>query len=176
MLSSSVDKEYFHATEDEQDVRDNFFVDSVIAQKNKANPSLYQEIDFKKGRIKNKIVGAEFYRIICQTLLQYVFRRYEFSKVNQIIVIMDACFTESKRNLILKSLKTYLKRNFNKPFDIYFHQSKADINCQIADYCGWAIYVKHDRNELRPFSEVKTKIKSEFQIFKSGLIEYYQYK
>jgi len=89
---------------------------------------------------------------------------------------MDSPFTENKRQLILKSLKTYLKKNFNKPFNIYFHQSKADINCQIADYCGWAIYVKNERQEKRPINQIKNKINSEFEIFKKGLLEHYQYK
>ncbi len=186
LLCSGVDQECFHATEDEQKVRDgvfglinkldDFYVDSVVAQKNKVNPSLFVETYTRKGKEITIITGAEFYRIICQTLLQYIFKRYESSKVDQIIVVLDALFTHSKRQIILKSLKIYLKQHFNKPFNIYFHQSKADVNCQIADYCGWAIYVKNERQELRPMKQVKSKVKSEFSIFQRGQTEYYQYK
>jgi len=189
VLTEGVNQEYFHATEDSQEIRDkvfelignlgscnDFLVDSIVAQKNKAHPSLYSEFYVKNGLLIAKKTGAEFYRIVCQTLLQYIFRRFEFSDVNKIIIVMDSPFTENKRQLILKSLKTYLKKNFNKPFNIYFHQSKADINCQIADYCGWAIYVKNERQEKRPINQIKNKIKSEFEIFKKGLLEHYQYK
>jgi len=46
---------------------------------------------------------------------------------------------------------------------------------QIADYCGWAIYVKNERDEKRPIAFVKDKIKSEFSIFQKGLYEHYPY-
>lgn len=185
LLSSGNDEEYFHATEDKQEIRngvydlicslDDYFVDSVVAQKNKANPSLYIE-SYKKGnRIITNTTGAEFYRIICQTLLQYIFKRFERSDIKQIIVVLDALFTENKRQLVLKSLKSYLKKNFNKQFYIYFHQSKADVNCQIADYCGWAVYVRNERNEPRPYKQIRSKIKSEFSIFQRGQTEYYTF-
>lgn len=186
LLCSGIDQECFHAAEDEQKVRDDvfdlisklndFYIDSVVAQKNKANPSLFVETYMRKGQQITITTGAEFYRIVCQTLLQYIFKRYESSKVDKIIVVLDAIFTHSKRQIILKSLKMYLKQHFNKMFHIYFHQSKADINCQIADYCGWAIYVKNERQELRPIKQVQSKVKSEFPIFQRGETEYYQYK
>lgn len=185
LLCDGVDEEYFHATEDKQLVRDGFFdlicksddyfVDSVIAQKNKANPSLYKETYVKGSKLITNITGAEFYRIVCQTLLQYIFRKFERSDVRQIIVILDALFTNSKKQIILKSLKSYLKKNFKKQFYIYFHHSKADINCQIADYCGWAIYVKNERKEVRPFTQIKQKVRSEFSIFERGQTEYYSF-
>jgi len=94
LLSEKTDQEYFHATEDKQTVRDgvyslvsgydDFFIDSVVAQKNKANPSLYSEMCSKKGKFMTKIVGAEFYRIVCQTLLQYIFRRFNSTTIEKI--------------------------------------------------------------------------------------------
>ncbi len=183
LLCSGVDEECFHATEDKQEVRDNFynlisglddyFIDSVVAQKNRANPSLYVETYQKRGKTLIKNTGAEFYRIVCQTLLQYIFRRFINSNIEQIVVVLDAIFTDKKRGIILKSLKSYLKQYFQKPFYIYFHQAKSDINCQIADYCGWAIYIKNERSEERPFGSIQTKIKSEFAIFARGQTEYY---
>jgi hypothetical protein len=186
LLLDGVDQECFHATEDQQIVRngiyslinklDDFRIDVVIAQKNKTNKSLYLETYNKKGEIITRVIGAEFYRIICQTLLQYIFRRCETLKIERIIVVLDALFTKNKRQIILKSLKSYLKQNFKKQFNIYFHQAKADVNCQIADYCGWAVYVKNERKELRPYQEISKKVKSEFSIFERGTIEYYPYK
>ncbi len=186
LLSSGIDQECFHATEDTQEVRDNIYhlisttddfnIDAVVAQKNKANPSLYTETYTKKGISNKRFTGDEFYRIICQTLLRYIFQRYEPTAISQIIVVLDNLFTDNKRQLVQKSLKTYLKQYCRKPFQIYFHQSKADLNCQIADYCGWAFYVKNERNENRPFQKIQKKVKSEFAIFQRGTTEYYQYK
>ncbi len=186
LLCSGVDEECFHATEDTQLVRDNVYglihvlgdlhIDSVIAQKNKANPSLYTEYHEKTGKIIKTSSGVEFYRIVCQNLLQYILRRYDRSNIQKIVIVLDALFTHNKKQLILKSLKVYLKKHFGKPCYVYFHQSKSDINCQIADYCGWALYVKHERQEPRPYKQIQDKIISEFLIFGRGRTEYYEYK
>lgn len=184
LLQNGIDQEHFHATEDLQSTRnvvfntinsldDDIEVHSVIAEKNKTNPSLYRERYTKKGRKIVRIVGADFYQIICRTLLQYVFRRNDFKKASKIIVVLGAIFTRDKQSYILKTLKSYLKKYFSMPFEIYFHQACADLNCQIADYCGWAIAIRKERNENRPYKLIKDKIKSEYEIFKKGETVYY---
>jgi len=187
LLSKGHNQESFHATEDRQFVRgcvfkllgslDDFAIDSVVAQKNKANPSLYQKIKLydKPGKLVVRDTDNEFYRLNCQVLLQYIFRRYEPRNFSKIIVVLSSLFTKRKRDLVLKALKPYLKRVTTKPYYIYFHCSEADINCQIADYCSWALYVKNERNELRPFQEIAGKVKSEFDIFRRGKTTYYEY-
>lgn len=184
LLANGINNEYFHATEDRQEVRDQFYnlinklddfsIDSVVVEKNKTHPSLYVEKKFIKNKIVKKNNYSEFYRLVCQTLLKYIFKRYNDNiHVENIIIILDNLFTNDKREYVLKALKTYLKMFCTKPFYIYFHQNKSDINCQITDYCGWAIYVKNERNELRPSKEIQKKIKSEFDIFKTGSTKYY---
>lgn len=192
LLKDGVNQEYFHATEDRQLVRDlvfenikeldDFEIDCVVAQKNKTNPSFYIEYDaFQKedGSIasKTKHLEEKFYRLVSQTLLQYIFNRYQnLSSIEKIVVVLGSIFTVNKRKYILKSLKQYLKPRFNRPFYIYFHKAEADINCQLADYCGWALYVNAERKESRPFQNLNGKIKSVFDIFARGTTEYYQYK
>jgi hypothetical protein len=187
ILTDGIDQEFFHATEDKQLVRDKVFevittlqddieVHTVVAQKNKANPVLYREEYEKKGKKIIRNVGADFYHRICQTLLQYVFRRSNFKGTDKIVVVLGSIFTRDKQSYILKALKNYLKENFSMPFEIYFHISQADLNCQLADYFGWAIYVKRERNEERPYNLVKSKIKSSFEIFSRGTTTYYDYQ
>lgn len=192
LLKAGFNQEYFHATEDKQEVRDlifnkikeldDFDIDCVLAQKNKTNPSLYIEHDAwqkEGGEIVLKTVHYEekFYKLISQTLLQYIFNRYQnFNTVNEIVVVLGSLFTNKKRGYILKSLKQYLKLKFKKPSYIYFHRACADINCQLADYCGWAVFVKIERNECRPSEVIGKKLKSRFDIFARGDTEYYQYK
>ena len=163
LLCQAVDEEYFHATEDAQSTRDmvfgiiendltDFSVDSVIAQKNKAHSSLYlQNYEKTDGTIGHTRQENEFYRIISQTLLRYVFTRHRSSSLDQVVVVLLSLFTKNKMKLVTKALKTYLKKYTSYPFNIYFHCSQADINCQIADYCGWAVYVKYERGETRPY-------------------------
>lgn len=184
------DDYYLHATEDSQSIRDWVFkaiksiddieVDCIIAQKNKTNPSLYIKQEWKIGKDKKpclRTVRSEekFYDKISQILLQYIFNRHhENDGIDKIIVVLGSLFTDKKRGYILKSLKKYLKQTFNKPFFICFHETRRDINCQIADYCGWALYVKSERAEIRPFEVIKDKVKSDFSVFARGTTIYYQ--
>jgi hypothetical protein len=183
---------YFHATEDKQETRDWVFakikdlddiqVDAIVAQKNKANPSLYIQYEVQpdaKDFLKFKTVRSEekFYDKISQMLLQYVCNRHhDKDGVEKIVVVLGSIFTEKKRGYVLKSLKQYLKNKFKKPFYVYFHDTASDINCQLADYCGWAIYVAAERGEKRPFQEIKSKVASCFYVFERGTNEYYEYK
>ena len=170
LLSSGINQEYFHATEDRQDVRNKVYkflentqseyeVHSVIARKNKANPSLYDD--------------QLFYELLCKNLLQCIFKG-KLRLAHNIVVVLGSLFTKKKHDAILDTLQYFLKNNFPliQP-QIYFHQSSNDLNCQLADYCCWAISVKYARNEQRPYSVIKNQIKSEFNIFKTGDTIYY---
>lgn len=183
LMKNGTDLEYFHATEDKQSVRDLVYsfienmkdieIDSVIVQKNKTNPSLY--ISEKKKKPKK---GEKLYTIALQALLQYIFCRYDNSaKVDQLVIVLSSIFDVNKRELIKKIIKIYLKQIFFNPFYLYFHESRSDKNTQIADYCCWAIYRKWTDGEIRPYNAVNkgNKIKSEFDIFKTGQTIYYNY-
>jgi len=181
LMKKGTNLEYFHATEDKQVVRNKVYsfienlkdieIDSVIAQKNKTNPSLY--VSTKKKKPKK---GEKLYTLVLQTLLQYIFRRYNNSaKVDQVVIVLSSIFDVNKRELIKKTIKIYLKQIFSNPFYLYFHQNRSDKNTQIADYCCWAIYRKWTDREIRPYNAVNkgNKIKSEFDIFKTGKTIYY---
>ena len=167
LLREGRNQEHFHATEDKQRVRDlvfpaladldDFRVDAVLVRKREVNPKLY--VETKKG--KERHVGEGVYKLLSQTLLKDIFSRHEtLEHIDKIVVILGSIFSKNKKELVLKSLKQYLKKKTKKRFYIYFHKVEADINCQLADYCGWAIYVNSERNEGRPLKVIKGKIKS----------------
>jgi len=183
LLKGGLEIEYFHASEDKQKVRDEVFafikdsediaIDSVVIQKNKTNPVLYEESTSRK--IKHK--GDILYKKVLQTLLGYIFRRFKKdNSVKRAIVILSSIFTKDKRNLIIKTAKTYFKENVKIPAYIYFHDSKSDKNSQIADYCSWAIYKRWENRESRPYKIIIPKLKSEFDMFETGDDFYYEYK
>lgn len=187
LLKSGVDEEFFHATEDLQNTRDGVFnlikklgdtdVDCVVAQKNKANPSLYIKYELKGTKVRTVHSEEKFYDKLLQILLQYIFNRHQDrDDIEKIVIVLGSLFTKTKRGYVLKSLKQYLKAKFGKPFQVYFHDTRCDINCQIADYCGWAVYVAAERGELRPRKEIEGKVKSCFDVFATGTNIYYVYK
>ncbi len=82
-LKNGIEIEYFHATEDKQRVRDEVFefiktlsdieIDSVVIQKNKTNPILYEE----RHKSKTKHKGDILYEKVLRTLLKYIFYRQD---------------------------------------------------------------------------------------------------
>ncbi|HEY4497392.1 MAG TPA: DUF3800 domain-containing protein [Candidatus Paceibacterota bacterium] len=197
-LNNGIDVAFFHASEDAANRRgvlartfhtisqmNGLDVDAVVVQKNKVNPALYEEIKaYQKGKGLKFIrtpVEDQFYRKICRTLLQYVFRRHH-DKIERVIIVLGKVFTNKQREFIKVELRDYLAEKFPLlPFSIYFHPVEADFNSQIADYCGWAVFVNNERNTMRDFERqcydlLKPKLKSEFRIFDIGGTTYYQHE
>ena len=182
LLAEGHDHECFHATEDRQTVRDDAYgiigqlddisVHAVYVQKNKAHPSLYEKPS--KGRTKHK--GEDVYSVAARSLLKYVFMRYgERSDLSEVVVVLGSLFNKTKQGSIKRTLKRELKAHLKKPFHLYFHDGKSDINSQIADYCSWAVYRSVEDEELRPFRAVQSRVKTTFDLFARGTAEYYRY-
>jgi hypothetical protein len=144
--------EYFHATEDKQAVRDRMFetilklddcceVHAVLAEKCKAHPSLYRNYRVIRGEKKAVPQEAKFYDLVCRTLLKFILNRNAFKDASSFVIVLSSIFNKEKHAQIEGALKTALKELTSKPFYLYFRANKADINCQVADYCGWAISV-----------------------------------
>jgi hypothetical protein len=187
LISEGIDQEYFHATEDKQFVRNQIYeflnsigssyeVHAVVAQKNKANPILYKESYYKNNKLIERVTGMGFYKKLCECLLKYIFEG-KYNKVDKIIIILGSLFNGEKEKVLLKTLKHFIKENFPKVrFEIFWHQVSSDLNCQLTDYCCWAISVMYERGEKRPYEIIKSQIKSIFEIFKYGKKEYYHYE
>jgi len=184
LLSEGIDQEYFHATEDLQIVRDkvydflaslkdNYEIHAVVARKNRTNPSLYKESYRKGDKLIERVTGMRLYRKLCECLLKYIFKG-KYNQATKIIAIIGSLFVGEKKKVLLKTLKHFIKNYFpGIPFEIYSHKTSLDLNSQLADYCCWAISVRFERGEKRPYEIIKSQIKSIFDIFRKGNKEYY---
>lgn len=177
-------QEYFHATEDKQAVRDEVFklirdlgdgheIHSVIAEKRKAAPSLYRATVEKKGRTIPVRDETGLYRVVCKALLKYVFGCSRFERAEKVVAILSSLFTKDKHETIRKALSMELKGQAKIPFQIYFHENKSDLNCQLADYCGWAIARKWEQRDKRSYDLIRARVGNEFDIFSRGRINFY---
>ncbi len=187
LLREGYDQEFFHAAEDQQFVRDEVFrllgrlrdtyeVHTVWVQKNKAHPSLYRETYQKRGRTITRNTGLELYRRLNECLLRYIFNG-KSGAVDRIVVVIGSLFTGEKKKIFLKTIKHYLKANFpGVEFDVYCHPVGSDLNCQLADYCSWAQYVRLERGEVRPYSVIEQSVRSNFNYFGSGTTIFYEYE
>jgi hypothetical protein len=87
--------------------------------------------------------------------------------------VLSSLFDNKKHDAIRGALSVELKARTKLPFLIYFHQNKADFNCQIADYCGWAIARKWESGDARSYDLIRRKIMNEFDVFQRGISTHY---
>jgi len=171
LVETGCDIEYFHATEDRQETRDRVFeiirhyidgirIDSIIVEKSKTAPALRAE--------------DRFYPEMLGYLLRYIINGYDMRLYREVIVFTDSIPIVRKKSVIEKAVKITLKKMLPEHrFRIYHHASKSNLDLQIADYCNWAIFRKWERNDPRSFELIKNVVKSEFNIFQMGSINYY---
>ena len=162
---------YFHASEDDQSVRDAVFptimkngkdmrVDAVIAQKNKANPAFHKQ-------------QIELYQKMGEVLLKYILKRASWVSYNHIVLVFSSLFDKKKRGILKQTFKALIKSMSSKTYSLYFHDSKFDLCNQAVDYLGWAIYRKWESSDNRSHILIHKLVKSEFAIFSRGTTIYY---
>jgi len=164
--------EYFHASEDKQDVRDRVFavisehlgamrVDSLIVEKAKTGPALRPL--------------ARFYPRMLGYLLRYVLNGHDLMRFSKVVVYTDALPVRKKRQAVEKATKRQLAEMLpaSARYVVLHHASMSNPYLQVADYVNWAIYRKWDRGDTRSYDLVRQAIRSEFDIFRGGTRYYY---
>lgn len=173
IIDLGTDIEKFHASEDRQAVRDMVFpiigglqnvrVDSVVVEKRKTAPSIRPL--------------PRFYPMMIESLLKYPFdaRGIDVSRFRKVFIFMDrASARASEREALKKAVKAYLAKHLRGvPYVICMHDSASHHCLQIVDYLCWAIYVKWERGEVRPYQTIRHLVQSEFPIFDHGYMDWY---
>ena len=173
VIDQGIDIEYFHAAEDRQPVRDRVFnvisvlthlrIDSIIVEKSKVDPNL---------RPLNR-----FYPTMVEYLLQYPFdpRGIDVTRFDKVLIFMDRESARAKeKEAITKAVKISLARHLRGvPYTLSMHSSASHPYLQIVDYCSWALYVKWERGEIRPFNQIKNLVRSEFLIYQNKKAKWY---
>jgi hypothetical protein len=172
LVEAGMDIEYFHASEDTPIVRDKVFeiirnnltgirVDSLVVEKRKTGPTLRTE--------------ERFYPEMLGYLLRYLLNGYNLSLYSEVIVFTDRIPVHKKRKAVEKAVKTTLANKLPKgtQYRVFHHESKSNFDLQIADYCNWAIYRKWDREDKLSYKMIRSVIRSEFDMFKTGTTYYY---
>jgi hypothetical protein len=170
LLEQDREDEYFHATEDRQEVRNKVFqvlsgdlrsfeIHSVIVEKSKAHPNI-RDVETIYPRMLN-------------WLMQYIFYGANLRGDAEAIVITDIIPVNKKRDAVEKSIHQSLNSTGKLKHSIFHHASKSCLGLQVVDYCNWAIFRKWNNGDTRSYELIKDSIKSEFDIFKSGKRSYY---
>lgn len=158
----------FHATEDKQDVRNEVFkiistmreivVHSIIVRKNRTHPNLYPP--------------EKFYPKISSFLIDYIQKRYRFSKL---CVMFNGSPVDKKKQAMLKGLKEEIsKKGISREYYIYFPNSSTERMLDVADYICWAIAKKWEKNDERSYDMISKFLGTgEKDIFRNGERDFY---
>jgi len=164
--------EYFHASENAQPVRNQVFdaikrnlagvrVDALVAEKRKTGPALQSK--------------EVFYPRMIGYLLKFVLSKHDLSLFKEVLIYTDAIPIRRKRKTIEKIIKTTLASQLppTARYRLIHHESKSNLDLQIADYCTWALYRKWNADDDRSCQHIRPIVASEFDIFRTGTNFYY---
>jgi len=170
IIDEGRDLERFHAAEDRQVDRDRVFeilrglrardcrIDSVIVEKRKANPVI---------RVPERLYCDQVALVLKYQLNQWGLDVRRFDKV---LVFLDRPSQRGKAfQAMLQALRTNLPRYLQGvPYELLFHSSASHHGLQMVDYMSWAISIRYERNEQRPYQQIKHLVRSELDVFRVG--------
>ncbi len=135
---------------------------SIIAQKNKANPSIREQ--------------STFYTKVFRMLMKWVVEKHVHGKrYEKVILFTDMLPVAKKKKAMEKGVKLEFAALLREgiEYSIYHHQSKSNLNLQVVDYCNWAIWRKWTTGDTRSYDLINSRIDAEWDVFRSGTTEYY---
>jgi hypothetical protein len=172
LVELGTELEYFHASENAQPVRNRVFetikrnlagvrIDALVVEKRKTGPALQTE--------------EAFYPRMLGYLLKFILKQHDLAAFKEVIVFTDAIPVRKKRDAIEKIIKKTLASQLpaGACYRLIHHESKSNLDLQIADYCTWALYRKWNNGDRRSYEHIEPAVRSEFDIFQSGTTYYY---
>lgn len=159
----------FHATEDEQAIRDRVFavlsrydfrIDATVLEKRKALPNI-------------RSTEEKFYQYAWYYHMQYVARRVA-SRMDELLVIAASIGTNRKMRDFRYAVEDVMQQTApTRALQVDMWPAAVDPCLQVADYCSWAIQRKWERGDERSYNLIKDKIWSEYDLFRAGNTLFY---
>ena len=154
----------FHASEDNQIVRDrvfnilgkhNFRIDATILEKRKAEP-----------RIRS--TDMQFYKFARFSHMKYVAPRV-VSSSDELLVVAASIGNKREQAGLLTDLQDVMNQTSpTSSVKTAMWSADSDVCLQVADYCSWAIFRKWERADTRSYELIQDKIASEYDLFNPG--------
>ena len=158
-----LDPERFHCAYDNKYVRNRVF--DIIGDHSEGLEihSLFVE----KSRVAPDNRAEErFYPEMLGNLLRHVLETPFHAAADEIIVITDTLPLKRRRHAIRWAVKPTLARMLpNSPrYRVLHHDSRSHYGLQVADYCCWAIFRKHERGDGTYYGRIRSALSSERHI------------
>lgn len=161
---------YFHATEDTQEVRDEVF--RVIDRHDFAfHATMFEK---SKAQPQWRASDHDFYKYAWFYHFKYLAPR-EIHPGDSLFVATAAIGTKKDRGIFRQAVNDVLGQcvSYRVPRVLAFWPSASEPCLQVADYCTWAISRKYERNDLRSYQLIGSKLRSDFDMFGRGRTHYY---
>ena len=159
----------FHATEDQQLVRDRVFdvlsrhdfrVDATILEKAKARPKMRETDEL-------------FYKYAWFYHMKYVAPKVA-SPSDDLLVIAASIGTKGKQKDFQRAVADVMAQTARASvIRVNMWPAAIDPCLQVADYCCWAIQRKWERGDLRSYELIEGKIRSEYDLLARETARYY---
>ncbi len=162
-------RDYFHATEDKQVVRDRVFaellnhkfkVQATVMEKSKAQPHVRES-------------RARFY----QYPWYYHFKHSISSKVpsDAKLLVTAASIGNRKEKLSFSNALDDVMKQTLRPesWTVDFRPSSCDPCLQVADYCAWAIQRKWELGKSTAYDLISDRVAYEYELWRHGSRHYY---
>jgi hypothetical protein len=136
-----------------------FRVDATIFEKRKTQPHRQSE--------------DAFYELAWYMHMQYAASRVA-ARDDELMVVGASISTNKRRQALKRAVAGVVQQTARSAVvRTAYWPASTDPCLQIADYCCWAIQRKWERGDLRSHVLIQHKIRSEFEIFRSGKTLYY---
>jgi hypothetical protein len=163
MRGVGLDRDQFHATTDQQAVRDLVYpivaaaplrIDAVILEKRKAYPHV-------------RSTEEKFYQTAWYMHMKFVAPKIAM-KGDELLVVSAALGTAKKRRVFHAAVTSVMKQVSGGSAQVAAWSDSSEPCLQVADYCAWAIQRKWERGDTRSYDLIKHHIRTEFDLFAPG--------
>ena len=160
--------DYFHCSEDNQNVRDSIFkllagydfkVQATILEKSKAQPQVCKD-------------KARFYKYGWYYHFKHGLKKPLYG-VKTAVVTAASIGTKKEKLSFISNIDDVLCQTLSIDYRIDFRSCGSDACLQVADYCCWALYRKWERGDSRSYDLIKDRITYEYELWRKGTTHYY---
>lgn len=162
-IEYGLEHEGFHCANDNAHVRSKVFdiigdrlegveINSLVVEKSRTASDARDE--------------ARFYPEMLGTLLRTVLETPIHAAAKEIVVITDTLPLKRRRHAIRWAVKPTLARMLpsSPRYRVLHHDSRSHYGLQVADYCCWAIFRRHERGDRSYYDHIRPAVRSEWTI------------
>lgn len=162
-------RDFFHCTEDKHIVRNAVF--EVLARHDfEVHATIYE-----KAKAQPQVRSSEerFYKYVWLYHMRH-WAKQNLQPESELHVTAATIGTRQKRIAFEDAVKDVCRQTIkHRQWRHSFWPSNTDPCLQAADYCTWAIQRKWERGDSKAFDLLADRIKSQYDIWRIGKVEYY---